>query len=131
MSVGAFCDFGFICRDARLLCLAVSRAAPVCVSPSRGVNIRGVGVGGSTVVHGYRMCLSGYAAWPPSVRMSHSALLSHFLSFCTSFPSHTPIHHSLYFFLSFSLTFCSNNKYSSRMLSGPSSFRRFSGCKHP
>lgn len=50
-----------------------------CLSILRGVNSRGVGVGGSTMVHGYRMCLSGYAAWLPSVRMSHSALLSHFL----------------------------------------------------
>lgn len=57
-----------------------------CLSMLRGVNSRGVGEGGSTMVHGYRMCLGGYAAWLPSVRMSHSALLSHFLplSFCTS-----------------------------------------------
>lgn len=53
----------------------------------RGVNSRGVGVGGSTMLHGYRMCLGGSAAWLPSVRMSHSALLSHFppsASLCTS-----------------------------------------------
>lgn len=50
----------------------------------RGVNCRGVGVGGSAMVHGYRMCLGGYAAWLPSVRMSHSALLSRFLTFSIS-----------------------------------------------
>lgn len=52
-----------------------------CLSMLRGVNSRGVGVGGSTIVHGYRMCLGGYAAWVPSVRISHSALLSHFVTF--------------------------------------------------
>lgn len=51
-----------------------------CPSMLRGVNSRGVGVGGSTMVHGYRMCLSGYAAWAPSVHMSHGALLSHSFS---------------------------------------------------
>lgn len=50
-----------------------------CPSMLRGVNSRGVGVGGSTVVHGYRMCLGGYAAWLPSVSMSPSALLCPFL----------------------------------------------------
>lgn len=49
-----------------------------CLSILRGVNSRGVGVGGSTMLHGYRMCHGGSAAWLPSVRMSHSALLSHF-----------------------------------------------------
>lgn len=51
----------------------------LCLSILGSVNSRGVGVGGSTMVHGYRMCLGGYVAWLPSVCMSHSALLSHFL----------------------------------------------------
>lgn len=68
----------------------------------RGVNSRGVGVGGSTVVHGYRMCLDGKAVWLPSVRVARCSptfsllssdplfsfdALSHFISsfvFCLS-----------------------------------------------
>lgn len=45
-----------------------------CLSILRGVNSRGVGVGGSTMVHGYRMCLGGYAAWLPSVRIVRCSL---------------------------------------------------------
>ncbi|CAB1416497.1 unnamed protein product [Pleuronectes platessa] len=40
----------------------VSSSLSLSLSMLRGVNSRGVGVGGSTMVHGYRMCLCGYAA---------------------------------------------------------------------
>lgn len=95
-------------QKAQHLCLAVCSARisilSVCspltpfypfLTMLRGVNSRGVGVGGSTMVHGYRMCLGGYAAWLPSVRMSHSVLLFHFLCLSPSAHlllfSHSPI----------------------------------------
>lgn len=77
-----------------------------CPSILRGVNSRGVGVRGSTMVHGYRMCLGGYAAWLPSVRIvccSLTLLISLFL--LISWPS--PIFESfisLYFLFSFFLS---------------------------
>lgn len=70
----------------------------------RGVNSRGVGVRGSTVVHGYRMCLDGKAVWLPSVRVARSSptfsflssdpllsfdALSHYFLFCV----HIPLQH--------------------------------------
>lgn len=75
-----------------------------CLCILRGVNSRGVGVGGSAMVHGYRMCLGGYATWLPSVRMSHGALLSHFppLAFCIT-PDLLPLRQS---FISFPFLLC-------------------------
>lgn len=59
----------------------------------RGVNCSGVGVGGSTTVHGYRMCLCKLSAWLPSVHTSHSVCYLYRLpsfhlpqSFCASLP---------------------------------------------